>query len=1420
MLVPLLLPPGRQPFDKDRITVFDLGTMDIICSHCNALHWAVERLSKSSRTTPKFGTCCFQGKISLPPLEPLPPELHQLYCGEDHQAIQFRTHIRNYNSALAMTSVGQDAGSCLNMVQIPGRGPWVYKIQGACHHITGTLLPAEGRQPSYAQLYIWDPASALDIRMANQANRDLDRMTMQILQDMLYRKHPSVALYKQAVELTANIPPEQDCKILLRFDKGCDRRRYNLPGAGSREIAVIIPGQDDMVTDPRDIILYRKGGGLKHINEMSPMYQALHYVLLFPTGQLGWHPNIELNLPDQAMEEPDNQGEGQDAPLGRKRKYISQIEYFAYRLHIRNNQSNHLFRAGRLFQEYVVDSWASAEQSRLRWLRDNQKTIRADVYRGLADAVAVNPDVDGQHLGQRTILPSSFTGSTRAMIQNLQDALAINRHYGGADLFLTMTADPNWPEIKNALLPGQSAVDRPDLVCRVFKAKMEQFMRDLHKEAALGVMVAYVWTLEFQKRTLPHIHMVTFLGPESKLRTPEDVDSIISAEFPDKDTQPELYALVAKHMVHGPCGADNPTAPCMENGKCTKNFPKPFREFTTISEDSYAVYRRRNDGRKHTIRGVEVDNRWIVPHSPWLLYRYQCHLNVESVFSIKSIKYIYKYVYKGHDCTTMQFGRANDEIQLYLDARYIGSCEGIWRIYQFPTHKEYPAVVRLQIHLPGQQWVTWNQDEHPDMQEIVDQAAEKDTVLTAYFKANETHEAARNLLYQDFPNKFVWVDKKKKWKIRQREFAIGRMYYVHPTSGERFYLRLLLTAVKGAISFEHLRTVNGVLYPTFKTACIALGLLEDDNEWTQCLQEASVMQTGSQLRFLFVTILRDCFPAQPEILWNEFKEYICDDLKHALRHRGIPEPTEEQAYDYGLYLIERILKLSGKSLADYEPMPVSQENWDHQFGNHLILEQRSYDHLEQAQLAEERIPNLNIDQRYAYDQILNAVATQSGQCFFLSGPGGTGKTYLYNTLCHTLRSEGKIVLCVASSGIAALLLNGGRTAHSRFKIPINLHEGSTCSISKTSLDADLVRHTSLIICDEITMLHRYAPEAIDRTLCDILNSDKPFGGITVVFGGDFQQILPVVLKGSRPEIIGACFQRSKIWRELQILYLKINMRLGQDDEEEREFARWQLDVGHGKHTDPAGSIKIPSKFHCQENKIESLINNIYPGITNTPHPPDHYFYERSILSARNDDVDALNKKILDSFPGQEKIYHSADSIKESKEGDASAHMYPVEYLNSINASGLPLAKLALKVGCPVMVLRNLNPQEGVCNGTRGIVTRLGTRIIEIRLLGGDHAGKHVFIPRLKIEPNNTAIPFQLCRFQFPLRLAFVMTINKSQGQSLKHVGLDFRSPIFTHGQFYVGISRATSVNRIKIIWDPKHTHPITTNIVYPEVLLD
>ena len=352
------------------------------------------------------------------------------------------------------------------------------------------------------------------------------------------------------------------------------------------------------------------------------------------------------------------------------------------------------------------------------------------------------------------------------------------------------------------------------------------------------------------------------------------------------------------------------------------------------------------------------------------------------------------------------------------------------------------------------------------------------------------------------------------------------------------------------------------------------------------------------------------------------------------------------------------------------------------------------------------------------------------------------------------------------------------------------------------------------------MLNRNAFEAVDRCLRDIRRHDRLFGGVTVVFGGDYQQILPVMPRVTQPDIVAASLFSSHIWRQLTVLKLIKNMRV-QDDPEERQFAQWLMDIGHGRLTDDDDNVDIPSDFCCPHNTVESLIEEIYPSITTPLHPPhiDQFFSERAILAARNADVNSLNHTILDLFPGDMIEAQSADSVMNDDDNHQDEELlYPPEYLNSITTSGLPLARLRMKIGCPLMLLRNLDPQRGLCNGSRGILTRMTDRVMEIRLISGTHAGETHFIPRIKIMSEEADIPFPLCRQQFPVRLAFCMSINKAQGQSLQNVGLDFRSAVFTHGQFYVAVSRATSVHRIKAIWDSNTVEPKTKNIVYQEVL--
>jgi hypothetical protein len=687
----------------------------------------------------------------------------------------------------------------------------------------------------------------------------------------------------------------------------------------------------------------------------------------------------------------------------------------------------------------------------------------------------------------------------------------------------------------------------------------------------------------------------------------------------------------------------------------------------------------------------------------------------------------------------MEFGTCIDEIKQYLDSRYVSSCEAMWRLYFFEMHDHEPSVLCLGVHLPEHQSVIINPNRDINAQQALQRHQNRDTTLTGWFTANALYSdrVINNTLYQDFPNKMVWNKSTYKWTIRQRGFQIGRMYYAHPSSGERFYLRLLLTVVKGATSYDDLCSFEIHLYPSFREACIARGLLEDDNEWHQCLQEAKHMATGRQLRHLFVTILIDCSPANPRALWNAFWQDICDDLKHQLQNHVFQnrdmEPTEEQIQDYGLYLIDQLLGKSGRRLQDWDSMPQVVGNWRDILHNPnpLIAEQRQYNQQEQADRAAECLASLNPNQCSAFDRIISAITEITGETFFLHSPGGTGKTYLYNTLCYHLRSQGKIVLCVASSGIAAILLIGGRTGHSCFKIPIPCNETTHCHIPKNSHLAKLICETDLIIWDEAPMQHRHIMETVDRSFKDLRNSDKPFGGITVVFGGDFQQILQVILKGCRAQVVGTCMQRSFLWRNISVLHLHQNMRLNTNVEAEANFAKWQFEVGHGKHTDKAFNISLPDQFKCRENTVSSLIDTIYPDI-HIPDHPSQYFSERIILSPMNKDVNALNKIVLDRFPGPTQTFYSADFIPPSEqigEGDPMLN-YPVELLNDINGSTLPLAKLKVKAGCPVMILKNLDQSCGVCNGRRGILTRYSNRVLEVKLNTGQYAEETVFIPRV------------------------------------------------------------------------------------------
>jgi hypothetical protein len=603
---------------------------------------------------------------------------------------------------------------------------------------------------------------------------------------------------------------------------------------------------------------------------------------------------------------------------------------------------------------------------------------------------------------------------------------------------------------------------------------------------------------------------------------------------------------------------------------------------------------------------------------------------------------------------------------------------------------------------------------------------------------------------------------------------------------------------------------------------VARGLLEDDNKWRLCFAEAAHMQTGYGLRQLFVTTLIFCNITDPLALWNEFSISMCDDLSPRVAAIMGCEPrvvTQAQRTDFGLFLIGELLSNSGYTLHQFA-LPSPQRAWAEIVPNVHIAHHAQYDPAIELLAAEEGEKRLNAEQANAYQQVVASVERLEGKVFFLNGAGGTGKTTVYKTICNRVRAQQRIVLCVASSGIAALLLPGGRTAHSTFKIPIEGLTGETvCAINKESNLASLLRVAELIVWDEITQQHKHAFEAVDRTLRDIRDVDRPFGGMTVVFGGDFQQTLPVVPRGRREDIVGATIQSSPLWQNVILLRLQQNMRLQRGDGT-AAFAEWLLDVGHGKNLPADGNIDLPPRL--RSDSLANLIDFIYPNVNSSSPPPPEYFAQRTILCPRNTSVDDINHSILDRMSGQQHTFMSADAVlKEDGTVDSNPEI-PAEFLRTLQLSGLPPGELRIKDGCPLILLRNLAANDGLCNGTRMVVVRASARVIEVKLMGGSHDGMRHLIPRIVINPSSSQghFSFAMRRRQFPVRLAFAMTINKAQGQSVNWVGIDLRVPVFSHGQLYVALSRATSSDRIRVLFPDDEPGTRTLNIVYPEVLVD
>ncbi|KAI3636479.1 hypothetical protein MIR68_005831 [Amoeboaphelidium protococcarum] len=1282
---------------------------------------------------PSPNICCGNGYLTQIPLWPqLPPYLTDLLEGNDARSRNFRTYIRGYNSVLSFGSfVANINKRYLNRAD--NNGIYAFQVQGAIYVTMPNIGGDYGRN---ADAYLLDPQFAMANRLLN--DEILDREIVLNLAQIIEQISP---LARQYVTIKEQNLLQQYDAIGLRLIPTAD---YNQRLPEVHEIAMILPG--DIYADQRDVNVIANvrnpqdpDDDRTFVSMMNPAFDSIAMTLVFPGHPQGYHPGIRIN------------GES-----------VSPMDFYRYHFMFRQETSAY-FRMCALFHQNLLIQYMKVLTQRLDFLRFHQNDIGAEVYRGR------------DYHGQAIILPASHTGSPRYMSEKYADCVAIGTVFGKPTFFQTVTANPNWPDIQNALLRGQTANDRPDKVCRVFKLYLDEIMDDIKKNQVFGEVLALTYTVEWQKRGLPHAHILIWI--ENPPTEPRQVDRFISAKIPDHAT-PRLREKVLRYNIHGPCGLINPNSPCMQNPNhvCSRGYAKEFSEFTRFNEDDFPVYARPLDVANHHVRpdGTVINNQWVVPYNPYLTAKYDCHINVEFVGNQAMMKYLYKYVHKGPDAALAELDR--DEITEYLNSRYISTQEAVWRLFSFDICVHYPDVMKLNIYLPDSRFAA-------------------NSELVAYFNYNATAEPdnpCHRMLYVNFPTLFTFKKGDRQWKMRERGQTLGRIPFINPVEGERYYIKLLLNNTPGAKSYEHLRTHRNVIYPTFRQAAEVRELLAEEEQYYLAMMEARNILMPRAMRQLFALILSETDIANYGDLFAHFQ----DDMMQDYQHQRLENPLQHLLTD-----LHRLLLQMGKSLYNYPDINVDQVDLDIpaaelEEARNMVTEERF----------REKVINLRREQREIYDLISNLIVHRSDNLdglhdgtslYFLSGSAGVVKTFLYNVIDDFCHLNDYVCVQLSTTGLATNLLNNAQTCHSFFGVPIDITDDSECRIKVEY--KNILLAANIIIIDEITQLSKYALQAIDRLLRQLFGEinprriNMPFGGALILFGGDWKQCLPVVPRGNQAMVLNSTFKASYLWNRVEQLELTEQVRLVHD----LEYFNFCEYVG----TTADRQIEIP-QYVQRVQSLQEMIGFVYGDKL-----INHRFGLEKIITPLNKDAIDINDTCLNQMLGEERVSVGRNVLQNGN------HEINEEALANINSAKLPPTVLRMKVGCPLIITQNINVKAGLCNGTLVKLINYSRNLLIVEILSGKFQGTLHALPRINCIDTKAMFGIELMRIQFPVKLAFAVTINKIMGQTLDKVGLYLKNQCFAHGQLYVGLTRVRRSTDICIYSEL----PLLQNVVYQAI---
>ncbi|EJD45353.1 helicase [Auricularia subglabra TFB-10046 SS5] len=1140
--------------------------------------------------------------------------------------------------------------------------------------------------------------------------------------------------------------------------------------AGDNEIAGIMCFENSIASEAK-----RTTSDVHHISAINRFWEPLVYPLFFPHGTLGWGRSANAVVGNAGLDDD---------------VVTSQIWHCRARL-LREDRFA-LF--GRLTNEYVVDMFTRNIESRLAYIRSSQQAARRE------DAALMGVEVSDS---ENVYLPSSFLGSNAWCSEQIADALTIAANCGVPTFFITMTCNPDWPEIRGKLLPGQDWQDAPIVIARVFKQKLAALLKILKTMFPNAGKVIYrLYAVEFQKRGLPHCHIL--IKFESDCVTAVDIDRVVSAEMPANAQDAEL---VKRFMTHNH-PEDQVELPkyCRprrtvysrqgeepEQQACRFGYPKRLQENTTLAFDGRVQHRRRND----------VD-RSVVPHCLPLLRVLNCHINFEVANSSHIFQYLFKYIRKGVDRTYVRLREDGteviDEIENYWRARYLSAGEAAWRLLGFRVASKSPGVTGLVVHLPESR-------KHRQYRRVHGPTSSYSTLDRYFHRPSGTFTwdgqemSFAGLSYAEFYAKFrhvpydqalvgregIYTEENipaheiKRLVVRRTEGwrHFVRIATVKPSQGELFYLRAILMS-RPASSFSNAREIDGVSHPSYQEAAQSMGLFADKNEAEFAMREAvQSLRTPRQIRLLFVhLIIHDPEEVDfPLNLWELFRDDMSADF--FFQNGGM------QAAAYSSTLEEL-------SLA-YE-----RDRW----APHLVKFRRN------LAAAMERFTQ---EQAAIFHEVVDAAVNNRPLMLFVDGKAGRGKTFMINAICDYFRSREDIVLPTATSAFAALLYEGGRTTHSCFKIPVDEYNELLCSpIEPGDSRAELIRELKCLIWDESPMANRAALSCVEETCRRVCGNDLPFGGKIVILAGDFRQTCPVVRRGTRAQVVDASIRCSPLWSLFQVRRLTVPIRHAEDV----EYASWVDGIGDGD----GPQVKLDLLDHVYTDN--AVIDFVYPqAVIDDPTA----CLKRSILCPTNRQIDHYNALLLSRVKGTARTYLAADKIKE----DDAAGMperagATLDYAIRAHIPGFPSHSSVIKTNAVFRLLRNFSLSRGLVKNVRVVVVDVGTRLVTVRILRDTVSGvrvdmEDILIPRITFETFMLETQRTLQRRQFPLAPAYATTFNSCQGLTLDIVALDLRRPVFSHGQLYTALSRIR--RREHAVVRVPYGQLEVENITYTEILI-